>query len=260
MPPAAAPTASVPSLTPLAHAAERLKWKRQAAEEQKVAIAKALADAGITDPVAFKEEQAKRQEELAKLKQAEDERARQSMSEQERLSADLAQAKARIAELESELNELHEQRTESEQSTTLKTIASSFVDADLIDSAVDFHFKKHVKSLDAKAINAIDDTYTKRWFKQFAKDHPKYAIRVEPAADDDPKKPPAAPAPAPVIPRRVVRRLTNGAPPKPPPGGPPASKELANNGSKVVKAGHPNSMSKEELRKLAASNGVKWPT
>lgn len=261
-PPSAQPI--VAPLDPAARAAfkaQRLDLKRQAEERAEARVRETLASLGISDIEAYKNDQKKLAEEHARLRQAEDQRQRESLSKQESLELDLRNAQTKIADLEQQLQAAKYAKAEQDQDSMLRSTAKDFVDPELLDEVVGFHFRRHVRELmetDPKANLAIDKTYVRNWVRKFVEKRPKFALQ---ATQDPTTTTPAAPPEArkPAV-RRVINRVTTSAnKPAPRPSdtsgsnGPTQPTNLA---GKTPLPGLPNSMNKDELREYAKTQGV----
>lgn len=239
-----------------------MQERRKGAQERE---AKLLADLEITDLAKFK---AERQAQAAKLKEFEEKeeaRKRESMSREEQLTKDLEAAHAKIADLEAQLRDHQEAKTEQDQRSQLVGFASEHVDPDFVDEAVDFHFRRHVKDVlakDPEKAKAIDARYIKRWFADLVKQKPKLAKSAPaPAGTETQTAASVTDQKKPV--RRIIRRpVTTGPSPSRTPSSPSPQNgsAAALTGGKTPRPGQPNSMTKAELREFAAKQGVKMPS
>lgn len=202
---------------------------------------------GTDDPKKISEIRAARKaeaDEVKKLRDAEAERQRAALTEQQRLQADLERERERAAKLEAELTETRTQTQVEKQTAELRNIATRFVDADASDLAL-LHFQRHVQSLPVVEVKRLTPKAIERWFRKFAADHPKYARTDAPAATTPGPLPPKVAAPTP--PARKVG-LTSGARPTPrtaakPAAAPPPAKPIME-------------MTKAELRAYQRARGL----
>lgn len=225
----AAPRTTVDQLPPAALAARLRAAKEQARRE-------ALAELGIEDPAKFKTDREEKEKKLAEYERAQDEQKRASMTEVDRLKADLTAKDARIAELESQLRSAHSEAQSTRFDVVVQRTIGDHVDPSMQDFAADA-LRRHLKTLPKDQLKKFGEEETRAFFAKLVKDKPR--LGREAAAPAAPKAPP---------PRRP---LTNGAAPKDatPPG--PAK---APNGAKPA-----SELTKAEIAAKWAKFGARAP-
>jgi hypothetical protein len=178
-----------------------------------------------------------RLDEHGKLKAKADEDHKKTLATEERLQLERDNEKKLRIAAESKAEALAEEREYREADHSVNETASRHVDAKFTDFAA-YKFGCYVRELDDDEADAIKPKDVASWFKQFAADHPEYAIGAKPAAaaDDKPK---------------VKKPMEHGA------GGGVAPPPAPASGGKTPRPGQPNSMSAEEYRQWKKDQGIR---
>ncbi len=246
--PLARPTAS-PRVDPLGRMGDETLAARLRRAEM-TANKRWTTELGVEDPATVKQQLA----ELAQLKQLQQEAERAKLSELDRYKADIADRDAKLAALNAELVQEREKATYANQDAQVRSLAAEVIAPRFIKAArVDF--AEYLGSLSPAQQKRITEREVKAWFSKYAKENPDFAAQAGTPAAGGTKTTPAAGA------KPVVRRpLSNGVSPRGPgaasitPGSDPSVA-----GGKTVKPGKANSMSREEVRAFAATQGVRMP-
>ena len=179
--------------------------RRQGAEEERK---KLLADLGIEDVDTWKQQREEQNKKLAAYEQSAEEQKRASLSEVERLRADLAVKDARIAELESQLSQRDVAIQASKADLMVREVIGLHIDPEMQDVATGL-LREHVRKLPVKDRDRFKKEDAEAFFAKLAADRPKFA---KPAAQTTPaaeaKKTDEKPKPAP-----LKKPLTTGAKP-----------------------------------------------
>jgi hypothetical protein len=221
---------------------------------------------GTDDPAEIERiraDQAKRLEEHQSLVEANEARKREQMGEVEKLTADLAAMTAERDQYKAQVEEMKKERITNEQNAKLTELAGKFIRPNRIKFALQ-EFRDYVLKLKVDDRKRINEVITSNWFKKYAADNPDLALESKPSVttEPEPKAVPAtppAPAAKPGTPPPLLQRRTvpaGGTRPATTPNTPPPADPL---GGKTIKPGLPNSMTKEEVRAYAKSQGLPYP-
>ncbi len=260
--PAAAASAPRFATTDMSPEALRERLKREREKAEKEAEARVLARLGISDPEKYVAEREASKAELAKFKAEEEKRKRAAMTETQRVAKDFEEEKRKRLELEAKLEAMETMQMRGQQQQKLEAIASQHIDSNprVLRAVVNGLFADYLRELqetDPKAFAALDDRKIGRWFADIAKECPHFAKKKEPSADEvaaaatEEAKKKAPPMTTAVPSRPVVRRPINAPAPRTPPTTPTTGQ---------TKNARPGAgMSKDEVRQLATTLGVKYP-
>lgn len=214
---------------------------------------------GTADPDKIAQIQAKRSQEAAELealrtanaayKTKEEETARASMTDLERVTAERDKYKTENEQLRSQLKDKDTAIIAGQQDVVITNAVAEHLDPEAIDLAK-FKLQKHLGGLKPAEIATFNQRKLSKWFKDYAEKNPKFAKTNGAAAPEETleekaakaaKAAAAAAGAPPVRPTRVVPATTprRAAPPARPTGTPGAA-------TKTVKPG-PQQMSKKEL-------------
>jgi len=203
---------------------------------------KLLADLGITEPSKHKAAM----DELAKLRAEKEERERESMTREQALDADLAKEREKSTALEKQLLELHRANIAREQEKRVQDVASKYLTPKGYKYArVDYieYLSGLTKSERARVSSASID----RWFQDFARENPEFAIAAP--SDEQGDRPPAKQRPTP--PTKHAQRVRKVAPT---PVVDAADASLIN--GKTARAGRANSMTKQDINDALGTMGL----
>jgi hypothetical protein len=135
---------------------------------------------GTTDPEEIKSKLAK----LAKLEADAEEARKAKLSEEEKMKEELAREKARAEAAEARAAAAEDKHIISVQERRVSSLASKFIDEDLLEDAME-RFANHLrKNLSPREVAKLKDTDVAEWFEQLAKDKPKFAKSAPPASGD----------------------------------------------------------------------------
>jgi hypothetical protein len=237
--------------------------------------ARALRDAyGTDDPVRIEQIKQQRQqeataraaqdEEYRRLKAEKEERERSTMTEQQKLQADLDRQKAENAAQAARIAELESEHAFLSQDMRLRPLIDEHVRPRMAKYA-QIEFATHLKTLSDEQVEALTERQIRKWFAKFVEENPEFAkengkapeAKAGDGATGDTGKAPAVgtagAGKAPPVVRRVLATTSRVKP-----GGPV---ENAGKGGglegKTPRPGQPNSMNKAELREYQKRMGVK---
>lgn len=120
---------------------------------------------------------------LDSLEKAEEERAREAMTESDRLKADLQKERTRANEGERRLRTVMLNHAADKYENHVTSIAKQYIDPDFVDDALmrkfaDFLYNDH---LDAMKANKVSDSVVKAWMKEQVTKKPKIGKDFAPA-------------------------------------------------------------------------------
>lgn len=192
-------------------------------------------------------------EELARLREQEEARKRESMSEQEKLNADLEKARQEAERYKNEIETMKREAAFREQDQQVQSIASEFIDPEASEFVCD-KFARHVMSLPKSKVKAMKPEDVQKWFRDFAAQHPKFARQAgdQPPAQLEKPKPKPQPRRVPV---RTSKKPVGGKPSAQPQTG--ATQTPDRSGGKTVLPGRKDSMTKAELREHLSAKGMR---
>lgn len=174
--------------------------------------------------------------EAKKLKEADDQRRREALTEKQRLEEDLAKERAARQQAEQRAQQLAQREELNKEKRRVLSLAGKYVDQASLDFAM-LKWAKDAQALSKKELARMTDGDLEKWFKDFARSNPKHArALVQKQA-----------------PQVSTQGPTNGPGPAQRPGGGqarPVSPQV-----KTARPGQPNSMTKAEIRKQF---GVSW--
>jgi hypothetical protein len=174
----------------------------------------------------------------AKLAEAAEKRKRDEMSEIDRHKADLDRERAAAADWKQKYRQAQRATAYERQNSTIKTIASAYVDPRYVESAV-VMLARHVKALSPDKKKSFGKPEVTKWFTEFVKEQPAFGkeqpkpreVKQEPVTTG------ASPAETAVQPKPIASAVAAG---------------------KTLSPGKPNSMSPEEVTKWKQSKGYSW--
>lgn len=176
-------------------------------------------------------------EERQKLREAEDKRKREAMTEGDRLRADLEKERQARLAAEARTKDVERARLYEKQDTAVRRIASQYADDEVVP-VLTLMFARHLKeNVPADAAKQMTEKDVAKWFADYVRKNPKLG-----------KTPAAAPKP-PV----VQKPVTTGANPN-------QEKPQAAGGvaGKTPRPGQPNSMTKTEYRDWLKQRGYSY--
>jgi len=185
---------------------------------------------GTDDVEAIKASHARAQE----LENQSEADRRAKLANEERLQEDLAKAYARAEQAEQRAIRVEESRVVDREDQRVRNL--------VLDAGIKPKFAKHAMqdfaehlsgNFSQEEINSFNDAKIKSWFGDYVKENPEYSAK------------PVDPTPVPKV------GLSNGLPAN---ASRPASIPSSTIGEKTARPGQPNSMSKDELRKM----GYQW--
>lgn len=222
-------------------------------EQQKRAT---LRELGIDDPERWKAEQAAKDKRLAEFQQREEEAKRASMTELDRLRADLDAEKAARLAAESKAQEAEEARVAQERDVVVREVASRHIDPEFYELAA-LELRRYCQELARtapKKLERMTDADIDAFFADLAKRRPRLA--PAPAEGTDPKngtsRAVAARRPA-ILPPRT--RPAGGAPIRQPPAAQAKQGPAGIPAGKTLRPGLPNSMTKAEVDAYLRASG-----
>lgn len=198
---------------------------------------------GTDDPAEIK----KRLDNAATLeKQAEDAKVA-AMTEQQKVAHERDKALQERDRYKQQYEAAQEQQNMQEQGAYVEGIAARHVNAGALEEA-SIAFGRHVQKTDPRVVAKWTERDLDGWFKDYVKKKPFMAR----AAASPPAAAPATPPP----PARRQERNPGGAPRPPPRPSAPASP--ATNGSRQIRPGQSDSMSRAEAKEEAKKRGYTW--
>lgn len=183
----------------------------------------------------------KEREEYKALKDADEKRKRDAMSEQQKLEADKKKAEDEAAATRKELEDERRQLAVERQDDVLKGIAADAVNPKYVKHALR-DLRDHVKNeLTDAQVEAMTEAKIKEWFGTWAKENPEMA-----------KTAPADPAAAAGAAGAKKAPITTGSGPGNRPGQPSSGVPAG----KTARPGQPNSMTPAEFAAFKRSKGI----
>lgn len=175
------------------------------------------------------------------------------MSELDRAKAELKDKNDELERVRLEVDAAKETVDLERQDRFINTLAAEFVKPKLVSGAA-FQFKAHLKTLSDDEADAIKPADVRRFYREFVKDNPEFALGAAAAAAVVDKKKAAAAATTP-----ARRTITTGAPPARRTGA--ATTRVANvtSGGKTPLPGRTNTMTDAEVKAYAKTQGVNYP-
>ena len=200
-------------------------------------------------------------EELARYKEQDAERERASMTETDRMKADLATANAKIEELTNKLKAKEQSLLQTKQSAQLGQLAASHKIKAKAVRLLEQDLATHYNSLTKPERARFDQRAIDRWVRRWASDNPEYVTtEAAPAAAAPATETPAAAAPAARPPLRRPLGSRNAPPAKVQPATrAAASPDVDPATGKTLKPGQKNSMNHAEAQAFLAKQGRKLP-
>lgn len=254
-PPADEPKRTMTSTMPAEVLAVRLEEER--AKERK----RLLAEFGVEDPQAFKAQREKERQELEAHRKREEAAKRARMSEVEKAKADLEAERKLREQLQRDIEQEREGRASDQQEIVVRGKMGKYIAPDHVDY-VAFRFAKHVTDLgktNPAEVDTIDEAYLEKWFKEFAKKHPAFALQGQGAPTAPVRavagtRPTNGTAPRTATVTPLQRPMGTTVQPRRPAPVTPAT-QLAT--AKTPRPGQPNSMNKQELAEHMRKQGLK---
>lgn len=170
---------------------------------------------------------------MEELERAHEEQQRAQMTEQQKLQHDLEKERKRSEKLEQELQTMRDEHVVQQQQQLVERIAKQHVTGDLLPEAT-YLFARHLRTLDPKKIAGMKEGDIARWFQDFVKQKPAFALSPQARTQ---RTPAGTRTPAP----RPKDAATSSTTP-----------------TKTFKPGQPNSMSAQEAKAEAAKQGIRW--
>lgn len=133
-----------------------------------------LAEMGVTDPAAVKQQLAR----LAELEAKDSEAKRAQMSEIEQMRADLEAERTAKLQLQAQLDGVTQERTYEKQDQLITGIASRYVSPKAARLAR-VEFGAYVKTLTPSEQEKLTDRDAQKWFAAYAKENPEFALTAE---------------------------------------------------------------------------------
>jgi hypothetical protein len=175
------------------------------------------------------------------LREANEAKKREEMTELERLRADLKAEEQRRKAAEQKSLDLERRRRYDRQDVAVVRIATQHVDPELTEDAA-LLFARHLRTLSKDEVKKMSKKDVEAWFKDLVKRKPAWApAAAPPTGETEGDKP------------RARQPITTGTPPTGQPQPTPAA--LA---GKTPRPGQPNSMTKQEMEEYKRSRGLQW--
>jgi hypothetical protein len=255
-PPAAPPP---PAALPKVYGSGGAEVPDEAISEVKAKERKRLlkAEFGTDDPAQIEQIKLQRSadlDELKRLREADETRKRETMTEVDRLKADLEKANLKITDLTQQLEGTRTEVVAQKQAATMAQIISAHKFKEKYVPWVNEEIAKYFKALTKTDQAKFGRASINAWLAKYAKENPELTEAAPPpSVVVDPAAPPAPPA-APPPPKRVL--ASNGKPVVPPKvlAPPPAVDPLA---GKTARPNQPNSMTDKELKEHMARQGMR---
>jgi hypothetical protein len=228
---AAQPTAPRTTVDQLADQERWLAPRLRAARDK--ARRDAFAELGVEDPAKFKADLDAQKKKLDDYERVQEEQKRASMTEVDRLKADLVAKDQRIAELEAQIRAAQGEVQSTKADVVVQQTIGDHIDPSMWDYAK-VALRQHLKALPKDQLRKFGPEEAGAFFAKLAKEKPRFAR--EAAATPAAKPPP------------VKRPLSNGASPKA--AAPPGPAQPAN-GKKPA-----SQMTKAELDAAWKRNGA----